>query len=116
MVGNITDNDFDFTFFIFAVFQVIKIIPTGLLTVDAFAGNFQAFDAGVRARQKVLLDIHSQPQRLAHPVPFFETFCHFIDYITCITDFIIAGHANLFVKYSVSYPAKCFNNFSDGQG
>jgi Ni,Fe-hydrogenase I cytochrome b subunit len=47
---------------ILIVLQIIVVISTGFFTVDAFAGNIQAFDLGIRLWQQMLLYVHSQAE------------------------------------------------------
>ena len=112
MVGDIADNNLDFPRTIISDVQVIKIVSAGFLTVNAFAGDIQAFHFGITARQQMLLHIHRQTKRLAHPVPFFETFCHFIDDVTRITDFIIGRDLYFLVKVAVSNAAQALDDLT----
>ena len=70
MVGYVSDDDSDFAVFRIIDFQKIIIITTGLIAVCTFAGNIQTANFRVFMRQKILLNLLGQGERLPHTPVF----------------------------------------------
>ena len=94
----------------------IIIITTGFITVDTFAGYIESINFQIIFWKKILLNFLGQIKRLLHSFTLDQPICHFVDYITGVADFIIAGYPNFFIKLAVSYPAQGLYDFTKGQG
>ena len=94
MFGNVPDDDREFAIILVVTFQKIKVISTGFIAINAFAGNIQAFYCRIVSGQQILLDFARQIQGAPHLVAFFQAYGHLIKMLREGSELVVVVHRN----------------------